>query len=234
MLNKNKFNGYKPEIKTFLTELAANNSKEWFDENRIFYEKEIRDTSKNLISDLSLMFAMKELPYIADTKKSMFRMNRDIRFSSNKDPYKTNIGMFFPFSLIQASKKSTNSIGLYFHIDAKQVFIAGGVPYPDNNTLALIREKLAQDWEELLEIENDFNLKNVFDSEINLVAPLKKIPRGYEANHPAAELLKRKDFGYLANLQYNQIFNRELLQIIIEKAELLSHYLEFFRDAVER
>lgn len=233
-MHNKKFNGYHQNIKNFLSDLAINNNKEWFDENRSFYEKEIRDNSKNLISDLSVIFALKELPYIADVKKSMFRMNRDIRFSTNKDPYKTNVGMFFPFSLIQASKKATNSVGLYFHIEAEQVFVAGGVPYPDNNTLGMIREKISKDWEELLEIEQEFDLKNKFDSEINLVPPLKKIPRGYDANHQAAELLKRKDFGYVANLQYNQLFSVHLEDIILEKAELLAHYLEFFREALER
>jgi uncharacterized protein (TIGR02453 family) len=228
-----KFSGFSPEIKDFFLDLKKNNNKEWFDENRPFYEKEIRDTAKSFISEMAIEFANAELPYIADPKKALFRINRDIRFSKNKDPYKTNLGMFFPFSLQQAQTKKTSSIGLYFHIDAEQVFIAGGVPMPENEKLKMIRERIAEDWEELEKLSRDKDLKKYFPDEIKLNDPLKTVPRGFDKEHPAAELLRRKDHGFSGNIDIKEIYSESLKEIVVQRAEIIAPYLEFFRSAVE-
>lgn len=233
MINILKFNGLPEEFIIFLMELKDNNNKEWFDINRQRYENSIKNPMKNLISDLSLMFANASLPYIADSKSSLFRINRDIRFSKNKEPYKTNIGLFFPFSLIQAAKKKTSAVGLYFHIEPEQVFIAGGVPYPESEVLKKVREKISSDWEELVKLNNNRSIQDNFDSQLNLCGELKNVPRGYEKTHPAAELLKKKDFGYISNLNVADIYSENLKHIILQKATALAPYLEFFREAVE-
>ena len=92
------FKGFTPEVRKFYQELEKNNNKEWFQANKARYEEFVREPAKELVYEMGLRFAKSGLPYYADPKKSLFRVNRDIRFSANKDPYKTNFGVLFPFN----------------------------------------------------------------------------------------------------------------------------------------
>ena len=147
-----KFDGYTPDVKEFFRNLKNNNTKSWFDDHREFYINNIREVTKTLVNDMGMRFARLGLPYIADPKRSLFRINRDIRFSNNKDPYKTNLGVFFPFSLSPTVQKPVHAMGLYFHFEDSETFIAGGIHSPMPSDLKAIRKRISQDWEELIKI----------------------------------------------------------------------------------
>ena len=225
------FNGFTPNALKFFYDLANNNNREWFLDNKPVYEKEIKLPSHALVAEMSSIFAENGLPYLADPKKSLFRINRDIRFSNNKDPYKTNLGIFFPFVSQALVGKPVENPGIYFHIDNKETFIAGGLHMPDSAQLKGLRSKIAGDYQYFEEIINDSEFKKEFPS-IFSQEGLKRIPQGYDTDHPAAKYLKLKEFTVYAETKREDSYSRNILNIILRKAIIIKPLLEFFCDAV--
>ena len=227
------FNGFTANALNFFNDLSLNNNREWFLENKKTYEKEIKIPSHALVAEMASIYAENNLPYLADPKKSLFRINRDIRFSNNKDPYKTNLGVFFPFVSNSLIGKPVENPGIYFHFDNKETFIAGGLHMPDSNQLKGLRSKIAEDYQEFEEIINDSNFKKEFPS-IFVNEGLKRIPQGYSQEHPAAKYLKLKEFTVYAETNRNDSYSRDLLEILLNKSIVIRPLLEFFCESVAK
>ncbi|MGA2298361.1 MAG: DUF2461 domain-containing protein [FCB group bacterium] len=226
------FKGYSPKVKAFFKDLKDNNNRDWFQEHKEFYENEIKGTSQALVSDMAERFAMLGMPYVADPKRSIFRIYRDIRFSPNKDPYKTNTGVFFPYSLHQTAKKPVESLGLYFHIDFKDTFIAGGIHMPPNDILKITRQRITEDWEELDKILKSKTFKKEYPYSM-VGETLKKVPQGYPAEHPAADWLKLKEYTVYCDIDFKDTYTEGLMDILEKKAKAMAPFLEFFQVALE-
>ena len=226
------FTGYSQETKKFFKQLGANNNKDWFQANRERYEQFVREPSKALVREMATRFATKGIPFIADEKKSMFRINRDIRFTTNKDPYKTNLGLNFPFGLSPKSFKPGETLGVYFHMDANESFVAGGIYMPPPNILKSLRNLIAEDWKELFKIVNQKNFKtqfpDIFDDD-----SLKTMPRGYPAGHPAAEWLRLKSLTVFCSLKHEETYTANLATILEKKAQVITQLFEFIQPAID-
>ncbi|MEO9966060.1 MAG: DUF2461 domain-containing protein [Reichenbachiella sp.] len=176
----------KPTVK-FLKELSANNTKEWFDQNRKTYEScrvEFVDLVSKIIHEISKFDP--ELTGV-DPKKCVFRINRDIRFSKDKTPYKTNFG-----ALMGANGKKTEGTGFYIHLASGQSFAGGGIYMPQPEMLAAIRQEIDYNPDRLKELISSQEFKQTFD-EIR-GDKLKTAPKGYPKDHPNIELLRLKSF----------------------------------------
>ena len=224
------FKGFTPEVRKFFQELEMNNNRDWFLANKARYEEIVREPAKELVYEMGLRFAKAGLPYYADPKKSLFRINRDIRFSANKDPYKTNFGVLFPFNFPFEAAKAVEVPGLYFHIDAKESFIAGGLHMPSGEKLKELRELIAGDWKELFKIVNQKKFKEEFPI-IFAEDTLKKMPRGYEPDHPAAEWLKMKGYTVGINIQIKDAYGPNLAVLLERKGKVIAPFLEFLGRA---
>jgi uncharacterized protein (TIGR02453 family) len=226
-----EFNGFTENLFAFFKSLEENNNREWFLENKPNYEKFVKNPSISLVNSLSIRFAEAGLPYVSDPKKSLFRINRDTRFGTNKDPYKTNLGIFFPYNPVHTKVQDVKAIGFYFHFDTKESFVAGGLHFTDTPTANLVRDRIAEEWKDLLAIlENkEFKMHYPLLSQEN---KLKKAPKGYPADHPAVELLKLKGFTVFGNLMHQQCYNIELEDVIFEKAKAILPFLEFLDEAI--
>jgi uncharacterized protein (TIGR02453 family) len=229
MTKLTEFSGFNPKIYDFFNNLKVNNNKEWFDENRSFYEKEIKDNSKVFINSLAKRFSELNLPFIADPKLSLFRINRDIRFSKDKSPYKTNLGLYFPYSENHAGVKKTDSIGLYFHYQIDECFAACGIHMPDNSMLKVIRKKIADEWEDFKGIIETPEFKKAYPKQFNDQPPLKKVP-GYPVDHPAAEWLKQKEYTFYNNIKLEDFYSINFIDIIINYAKTCISFLEFLNE----
>jgi uncharacterized protein (TIGR02453 family) len=229
-MGKSNYKGFTPEVRKFFQELEKNNNKDWFQSNKPRYEEFVREPAKELVYEMGLRFARIGLPYYADPMKSLFRVNRDIRFSANKDPYKTNMGVLFPFQFTQIASKAVESPGLYFHIDTKETFIAGGLHMPSGEKLKELRELIAGEWKELFKIVNNRKFKEEFPI-VYAEDPLKKIPRGYETDHPAAEWLKMKGFTVGCEMDFKDIWGPKLADILERKGKVIAPFLEFLNKA---
>lgn len=227
-----KFSGFTPRAKQFFSDLKANNNKEWFENNRHIYEECIKEPSRALVQEMALLFAEKGLPFVADPKRSLFRINRDTRFSANKDPYKTNLGVFFPFSINQAGQKPINALGLYFHFDTDETFIAGGLHSPEPDILRAIRQRIAEDWGTLKGIVENKKFRKYFSSILEGES-LKRVPPGYPKDHPAERLLRLKQYLVWKNMEYSEAQGRNLISILEESAMIIAPFLEYFQDAAE-
>lgn len=174
----------------FLTGLKKNNNREWFEKNRAQYEAAKIDF-QNFIQ-LVIDDVQRDDTTITglSSKDCMFRINRDVRFSKDKAPYKTNFGA----SIKQGGKK-TPFAGYYFHLEPGQSFIGGGLWMPDINTLKKVRQEIDYCFDEFTAIINNKNFKSIYGDlykgkEVSLVTT----PKGYEKENPAASYLKLKSF----------------------------------------
>lgn len=169
----------------FLKALKANNNREWFNENKDEYQiqhQNIIDFADELLEKL------KEHDNIETPsgKKSLFRIYRDVRFSKDKSPYKTNWAGGF--------KRATKHLrgGYYFHIEPGAVFVGGGFWAPNKEDLQRIREDIAMDASELRKIINSKPFKETFGSLHG--DQLKTAPKGFDKDHPDVDLLRYKQF----------------------------------------
>jgi uncharacterized protein (TIGR02453 family) len=225
------FKGLKPEVNDFLVNLGQNNNKAWFDDNRHFYDDFIKPQLKALVNDMGAKFSSAGLPYIADPKKALFRINKDIRFSANKEPYKTNLGVFFPYTLSQTRDHATESLGLYFHFEPSGAFIAAGIHMPPNEQLRAIRQRIAEDYPILEKIISNPKLKAEFP-QILVGESLKRAPQGFPQDHPALELLKLKEYTLFCPITLEETYSPALLDTLLRKAKVIEQFLIFFYEAL--
>jgi len=172
----------------FLTELTANNNRDWFTANKKNYET----AKKELIAflDTLLPILAESDPNLKDLKAKdcMFRIFRDVRFSKNKDPYKTNMGAV----IAPGGRKSTKGC-YYLHIDPNGCFLAGGMFMPESDKLKLIRQEIDYNLSEFEKLIHDKNFVTLFGA-LDDNGRLKTSPKGYEADNPAIEYLRNKSF----------------------------------------
>lgn len=201
---------FKPLL-DFLKKLQKNNNKEWFDAHKKEYDS-LRKEWLAYVSQLIKSTAAFD-PDIAplEAKNCIFRINRDIRFSQDKSPYKNNFGM----SLSKGGKK-TEFCGYYLHIQPGECFVAGGAYSPMPDKLAAIRQEVDYNLDEFQKIVSAKDFKALFGALSG--DKLSRPPKGYEQDNPAVEFLKHKSF-----LAYKKISEKELLDKSFEK-ELLKTF----------
>ncbi len=187
----------------FLKQLAKNNNKEWFDVNRKTYEtsKEEFTAIVKTVIDKSSGFD----PKLAglDAKKCLFRINKDIRFSKDKSPYKLNMG-----ASINPGGKKEMGAGYYIHIEPGKSFLAGGCYMPTPEVLANIRQEIDYNGAEFKKILNAKNFKTYFKGLSEEADKLKTAPKGYPKDHPDLSLLQHKHFIVVHDLTDAQVTDK--------------------------
>ncbi|MDH5476507.1 MAG: DUF2461 domain-containing protein [Cyclobacteriaceae bacterium] len=213
-------------ILIFLNQIAANNTREWMEANKKSYH-EARDTfvgiTKSLIEEIS---AFDEGLQGVDPKKSIFRLNRDVRFSKNKAPYKTNFGAF----MMEGGKKAGNA-GYYLHLQpGNESFIAGGVYMPEADKLAKIRQEIDYNGSELKKIVS----QSVFEKTFGQIQgdKLKRAPKGYSLDHPNIELLKLKSYLALHKVDDKTVLDKDFLNYIIDVFKKMAPFNYFLNVAL--
>ncbi len=184
----------------FMRELKDNNSRDWFDANRKRYQTAKEDIEQ-FVTDVVNQLSHYDASIALQTPKDcMFRINRDIRFSKDKSPYKTNFG----FSINKGGKKDQGP-GYYVHIEPDgKSFLAGGVYMPMPPELKKIRTEIAYGADEFLEIIENQDFKTYFKTIEIEGHKVVRVPNGFDANNKAAEYLKLK--GYVATHQKTDAF----------------------------
>jgi uncharacterized protein (TIGR02453 family) len=209
------FDGFSKEMFKFLHGLKKNNNKEWFENHRDEYEHFLREPSKALANAMGVFFREHKMPVIGNAKVSLFRINRDIRFSKDKSPYKTHIGLSFP---LDGSKKE-EWCGYYIGFEPAKtgkgmsVFAGGGVYMPMPPHLKRIRAKIDRDYKTLSKAIGAKSFSTVYPKGLTGES-LKRIPAGYPEDHPAAELLKMKSFLFGADLSENDLLSEDLPEVL--------------------
>ena len=173
----------------FLKDLEKNNDKSWFDVNRSRYEAARAAFLESI--DLMIKAIAVFEPAIGEqtAKQTVFRINRDVRFSKDKRPYKNNMSAYF-----NAAGKKSNLAGYYVHIEPQKSFIAAGVWMPEAAVLSKIRQEIDYNYDEWKSITQSAPFKKLFPLGINANDTLQRPPKGYDDNNPAINSLKLKSF----------------------------------------
>ncbi len=180
----------------FLRGLARNNKKPWFEAHRNDYETHIRVPMRALIEEMDVRFARFAPELTGDPKRSMFRINRDIRFSKDKSPYKTHAACWFRHSAADhrvGGDAEAGSAGLYFHLQPRQSFVGAGIWMPPRPALDKIRDAIADDPRGFGRIIKRPAARRRYGG-LDDEAMLKRMPRGFSDGHPAAEWLRYQSF----------------------------------------
>jgi uncharacterized protein (TIGR02453 family) len=214
-----------PDVYNFLNELSSNNNKEWFDANRKRYE-----IVKQNVSHLAEVM-IREVSQIDKTvsglmpKDCTYRINRDIRFSNDKSPYKTNSGIF-----VCPGGKSSGNAGYYLHVEPGNSFLSGGVYMPSSPILKAIRGDIFHNYDEFLDIVDNKIFKSAFTHFWG--EKLKTRPKGFPEDFAGMEYLKLKHFTVLKSVDDKQMMSSKLLDEMRRTYSALYPLNRFLNQAI--
>ena len=219
-----------PSTLKFLKSLKKNNNKPLFDENREKYESARANFQEFITGLLQNMAAFDPEMKDFEAKKCMFRINRDIRFSKNKTPYKINISAHFN----KGGKKSVHA-GYYFHLQpGGNSFIGGGLWMPEAAELKKLRQEIDYCFPEFKKIVHASAFQTQYGAlERDEKQMLVNVPRGYEKENPAADLLKMKSFVATKNISDSDILRSDLNKEVTQAFKALMPLIKFINRAVE-
>lgn len=217
-----------PSTLKFLKSLKKNNNKPWFDAHRKDYESAKEDFSAFVQAVIDKHGKKDKTINQLKAKDCMFRINRDVRFSKDKSPYKTNMGAY----INRGGKKSVFG-GYYFHCEPGESFMGGGLWMPMPPELNKVRQEIEYNFNEFKKIVQSKKFKSIYkDLSRSVEYVLTRVPKGYEPTNPAAEYLKMKSFVALANLKDSDITSKNLISKTVEAFEALQPLVEFINEAV--
>lgn len=213
------------DVLDFLSELQKNNRKEWMDENKPTYQaarKEFVQLVTGLIEKITVFD-----PTITGllAKDCIFRINRDIRFSKDKSPYKTNMGAF-----IAQSGRKTKGAGYYLHLQPGNCFFGGGIYMPQATELAKIRQEIDYNAAQLKEILDDKTFKSTFGELQG--EQLKTAPKGYPKDHEHIDLLRYKSYTVFTKFAESKVKQKDFADWLITQFKVMQPLNIFLNTAV--
>jgi uncharacterized protein (TIGR02453 family) len=209
-----------PSLLLFLLDLKSNNSREWFGANKPLY-LDLKENFEEFVSELITEFGDFENLDGVQVKNCTYRINRDVRFTKNKDPYKT----WFSASFSEGGRKS-GYMDYYLHIEPNgKSFIGGGMYNPSPEQIIKYRQEI------------DYNaqaLRNIIEQPLFVQSfgqaqgeSLKNTPKGFDILHPDADLLKVKTMFFWHHFLDAEVTSTEFVHLVIEKAKVIKPYLDF-------
>ena len=218
------FTGFRPEAIQFLVELKENNDRAWFQPRKGEYEKLLKEPLEGLISALAERLAARNIPLRADPARSPFRIYRDVRFSKDKSPYKTNLGASFPWVGEAAGDggprshdANVHSSGGYFHLSPGEIYVGGGIWHPERPWLAAFRQRVVDEPGRIQKLVSEPAFKATFGTLGG--DKLQRVPTGFPPDHPEAELLKLKDVTFGRRLSDKDALSPSLPDLIADTFE---------------
>ena len=220
--NSAGFRGFSPVALTFLRGLAIHNDRTWFGARKHIYESELLEPLGLLVADASDALRKAKIPIAADPQRPAFRIYRDIRFSRDKSPYKTNLGAYLPHS-----GEHDRPGGLYVHIQPKQSFMAVAYYGLEKPLLARWRAAMAKDPKRFQAMQRALQQRGLKISEEH--ETLKRMPRGFEAfsDSPIAKYFRADSFTVGEKLSDRDIQSPKLVDKIVALAKKAKPFLDY-------
>lgn len=218
-----------PSTIKFLKDLSKNNNKPWFDKNRAVYEKSKADFA-GFIQKVIDQFGKKD-PSIQNivAKDCLFRINRDVRFSKDKSPYKSNFGA----SINKSGKKAEHSAGYYFQVQPGRNFAGGGIWMPEPAALKKVRQEIDYNFTDFKKIIGAGKFKSVYGNlDRSAEFLLQRVPKGYDADNPAADYLKLKSFVAIHFFKDTDLTSKDLVKKTVAAFEALQPVIAFINEAL--
>ncbi len=214
------------QVIQFLNELSENNNREWFQKNKKWYDEsreKVLFLTEVVINEIRKFDP--DVPLL-EPKDCLFRIFRDVRFSNDKRPYKTNFGSF----IAKGGRKSMHA-GYYFHIEPSGSFVGGGIYMPAVEPLKAIRQYIAENGEEFLSIINNKSFTKVYPEMMD--DKLKTAPKGYSPDHEFINLLRYKSFAFSSQFDKSQILADNYIKKLVHSFKTLQPVNRFLNDALE-
>lgn len=185
---RSAFPGFPPEAPQFFRGLARNNRREWFQPRKSIFEEKVKQPMREMVDALNAELRKFAPAYVTDPEKAIYRIYRDTRFSKDKTPYKDHVAASF----YRRNAAGHGDAGLYVAMSHKETAIGGGVYMPDPAALLAIRGHIAAHHEQFRKILKARAVKELFGTLHG--EQLTRVPKGFAADHPAADLLRYKRF----------------------------------------
>jgi len=222
------FTGFGPGLIPFLEELRFNNDRIWFEANKARYERDVREPALAFVRAMAPRLAAISPELVADDRKaggSLMRIYRDVRFSKDPSPYKTNLGIQFR----HRAGKDVHAPGLYFHVEPGECFLAAGLWHPESEVLRAIRTAVAEQPPAWVAARDDAS----FTKRWRLAGDsLKRPPRGFDPDHPAIEDIKRTDFIAVMDLPEADLVRPDLAKRTADAYAATAPLMKFLCEAV--
>ena len=219
---------FTPKLFGFLRDLAENNDREWFKANQDAYEKHIREPALDFINDFAKPLAKVSEHFVADSRTvggSLFRIQRDTRFSKDKTPYKLNTGMQFR----HVSGKDAHAPGFYLHLQPGECFMGIGLWRPESKVAYAIRARIDEDQTGWKRASRGKRFTDTFElGGDSLVRP----PKGYDEDHPLIDDLKRKDFIASKRLRQADITSDHFMEDFTAWCKAGGPFMKFLCEGV--
>lgn len=225
---------FSSETLRFFRGLARRNEKPWFEAHRDDYEQHVRGPMRELVEELDVRLARFAPEIVGDPRRSIFRINRDIRFSRDKSPYKTHIGAWFYHR--DASRKvgqdgEGGSAGFYVQIAPGDSFTGGGIWMPPRPALTRIRDAIAENSRAFARIADHPSLRRRLGG-LTREDALKRTPRGYAPDHPAATWLRLQSFTAGRTLSDTEALSPRLATLLERQFRLLLPLVRWLNGAL--
>ena|SRR5256885_3621382 len=224
---------FTPAALRYLRQLKAHNEKPWFEEHRQEYEQDVRDPMRMLIEEMLMRFRDFAPEIGGDPKRSMFRINRDVRFSKDKSPYKTHAACWFHYrgaSRKVGAEAKEGSAGFYFHLEpGGKSMVGAGVWMPPRPQLNRLRDAIAEKPAVFDRMVRE--LPKRFGG-IHEYSVLKRMPRGYADDHPAAKWLKYQSFTSGRSMTDAEVTGAKLERLLVREFEALLPLVRWVNGAL--
>jgi uncharacterized protein (TIGR02453 family) len=218
---------FSPEALKFLRGLARNNDRAWFDPRKALYEREVKAPLLALIDEINHQLSDFAPDHVREPRKVMLRIYRDTRFAADKRPYKTNVAAWW----VKRGFVKTSGAGFYFHISAKETVVAAGAYMLTPDQLLAVRRHIEANHAEFRALLNARKLRAAMDE---LEPPTRKrVPRGFAADSPAADLLLHTRWGVSATLPAEAAAQPSLVKEVVRRFRLAAPMVAFLNQAIE-
>jgi len=215
------FPGFPPEALQFFRGLSRNNNRDWFLPRKPLFEKKVKEPMRQLVEAINNALQDFAPQYMTDPEKAIFRIYRDVRFSKDKKPYKEHLAATFHLR----GTTTHGQAGYYFAISHKQVAIGGGVYHPGPAQLLAIRQRIAERHQEFRRILAAKPIRGLFGDLEG--ARLSRVPKGFPADHPAADLLRFKNYILYVECPPDLASSPKFFEEIVDRYRAMLPFLQF-------
>jgi uncharacterized protein (TIGR02453 family) len=214
----------------FLRDLKKNNNKPWFDANRSRFDAAKKDFEVFIQAVIDLFGKKDKSISLLKAKECLFRINRDVRFSKDKSPYKTNFGA----SINKGGRKAMNSAGYYIHLEPGQCFIGGGIYQPMPDELKKLRQEIDYSFKDFKKIIDSKKFKSLYgELDKSPEFLLSRVPKGYEPDNPAAEYLRMKSYIAMVEIKDEELTSQDLIKKTVTAFETLQPLIQFINNGLD-
>lgn len=222
---QSKFPGFPAEGIAFLRSLKKNNDREWFTPRKATFDEKVKTPMIELVTAIHGEMRRFAPDYVGEPAKCVYRIYRDTRFSKDKTPYKTYASALM---LRRNFDKYAGSAAIYFAVSPENIEVAGGVYTPDRDVLLAVRQHIADHHEEFRSTFATAKIRKLFGELWG--ESVSRVPKGFDADHPAADLIRRKQYLLDTKVDAKLAVTPKLFGEIVTRIEAMMPFVEFLNQ----